>query len=108
MLKFLLLYLIEPELMRFGHLQSYCWLTVVLFSLLTYSGVGSALTSRMRTPPEQRFVWLFAVLAIVTVGYLVFLRPLFSMFLGSPFAVRVAIATVILVKQMPAGSDPRS
>ncbi len=71
-------------------------LTVVLFSLLTYSGIGSALTGRMRTPAEARFPWLFAALAAVCLVYLAVLRPLFDLFLGSPFAVRVAVATVIL------------
>src|SRR4029079_15289475 len=71
-------------------------LTVVLFSLLTYSGIGSALTGRMRTPAERRFLPLFVVLAVVSLTYMVALRPRFDHFLGSPFAVRVAIAVAVL------------
>jgi hypothetical protein len=72
-------------------------LTVVLFSLLTYSGIGSALTGRMRRPPEERFVPLFMALATVSLFYLFVLPSLFDAFLGSPFAVRVVIATLVLV-----------
>ncbi len=71
-------------------------LTVVLFSLLTYSGIGSFLTGRMRRPPEGRFLFLFAGLATVSVLYLAVLPTLFQAFLGSPFALRVLIASVAL------------
>jgi len=72
-------------------------LTVVLFSLLTYSGIGSFLTGNMSTPPERRLLPLFGALAVVSLAYLVILPPLFHAFLGSPFAVRVIIASAVLV-----------
>ncbi len=75
-------------------------LTVVLFSLLTYSGIGSLLTGRMRRPPEQRLLPLLACLSVVSLSYLVVLPPLFHAFLGSPFALRVFIASAVL---MPLG-----
>lgn len=72
-------------------------LTVVLFSLLTFSGIGSALTGRLRRPPEERFVPLLVVLATVTAVSLVALPQLFAAFLGSAFALRVVIATLSLL-----------
>jgi len=72
-------------------------LTVVLFSLLTYSGIGSFLTGRMTRPPEQRLAPLFAALAAVNLTYLVTLPPLFQAFLGAPFSVRVVIASAVLI-----------
>lgn len=72
-------------------------LTVVLFSLLTYSGVGSYLTGRMSLAPERRLLPLFAALAVVSLAYLVVLPPLFHAFLGSPFALRVVIASAVLI-----------
>jgi len=72
-------------------------LTVVLFSLLTYSGIGSAITGRMKRPPEKRFVPLFIALAIVSLMYLFVLPSVFDAFLGSAFAIRVIVATLVLV-----------
>ena len=72
-------------------------LTVVLFSLLTYSGIGSLLSGRMRRPPEQRLLPLLACLTAVSLSYLAVLPPLFHAFLGSPFALRVFIASAVLV-----------
>jgi len=72
-------------------------LTVVLFSLLTFSGVGSFLTGRMRARPDRRLPFFFAALALVTVLYLLGLPRLFAAFLGSSVAVRVAVASVALL-----------
>ena len=71
-------------------------LTVVLFSLLTYSGVGSALTARMKRPPEQRLLLLYGGLAALGLLYVVALTPLFHALLGTPFSLRVIIASTIL------------
>lgn len=71
-------------------------LTVVLFSLLTYSGIGSFLTARMKRRPEDRFPLLFAGLTTVSVLYVFLLPSFFRAFLGSPFALRVLIASVVL------------
>src|SRR5207237_10236926 len=51
-------------------------LTVVLFSLLTYSAVGSALAARMQRPPEQRLLPLAAALAALAPRYVVALTTL--------------------------------
>jgi hypothetical protein len=72
-------------------------LTVVLFSLLTSSGIGSFFTGRMTLAPERRLVPLLVVLAGISGLYLAALPALFQTFLGSPLAVRVVIASVALV-----------
>ncbi len=72
-------------------------LTVVLFSLLTYSGIGSFLTGRMSRPPEDRFPLLFVGLALVSLAYLFVLPSIFATFLGSALAIRVVIASAVLV-----------
>jgi hypothetical protein len=72
-------------------------LTVVLFSLLTWSGIGSYLTGRMKLAPERRLLPLFGALAAVSALYLVLLPALLQAFLGSPFAVRVSIAAAALI-----------
>jgi hypothetical protein len=71
-------------------------LTVVLFSLLTYSGIGSALTGRIRRPPAARFVPLLVALAAVSLLYVTLLPTLFDAFLGSAFVVRVLVTVVVL------------
>jgi len=71
-------------------------LTVVLSSLLTFSGIGSVLTARMRSRPEQRLGFLFGALAIVSIAYAFGLPLLFRAFLGSSLAVRAAVSGVVL------------
>jgi hypothetical protein len=72
-------------------------LTVVLFSLLTSSGIGSYLTGRTTVEPERRLFPLFGALAAISGIYLVALPALFQAFLGSSLAVRVVIASAALV-----------
>jgi hypothetical protein len=69
---------------------------VVLFSLLTWSGIGSFLTGRMSGPPEQRLPFIFAGLAAVSLLYAFALPPLFHAVLGSALALRVVIASIVL------------
>jgi hypothetical protein len=72
-------------------------LSVVLFSLLTYSGIGSFLTGGMTTPARTRVPLLFGALAVVSLLYIVLLPPLFNAFLGSPLSVRVVMASLVLL-----------
>jgi len=72
-------------------------LTVVLFSLLTYSGVGSFLTGRMQRPPEERLLPLFGGLALLSLLYLAVIPSLFQAFLGSAFPLRVVVASAVLI-----------
>ncbi len=72
-------------------------LTVVLFSLLTSSGIGSYLTGRTTIAPERRLLPVFGFLAAVSLLYLALLPLLFQAFLGSALVVRVVIASAALV-----------
>jgi Spermine/spermidine synthase domain len=72
-------------------------LTVVLASLLTSSGVGSYLTGRTTLAPERRLLPLLGALVAISGIYLLLLPVIFQAFLGSAFAVRVAIAAAALV-----------
>ena len=72
-------------------------LTVVLFSLLTSSGIGSYLTGRTTVAPERRLLPLLGGLVAISGLYLVLLPVLFQAFLGSALAVRVVIASAALV-----------
>ncbi len=71
-------------------------LTVVLFALLVWSGLGSALTARMTRPPEARFVPLLFAVALLGLLYPIALPALFGAFLGRPFALRVAVTILVL------------
>ena len=75
-------------------------LTVVLFSLLAYSGIGSFLTGRMKAAPERRLLPLIASLATVSILDVIALPSLFHALLGAPFALRVIVASAVL---MPLG-----
>ena len=72
-------------------------LTVVLFSLLLSSGIGSYLTGRMVSAPERRMGPLVGLLAAISLGYLAVLPRLFSALLGAPFAARVALCAALLL-----------
>jgi hypothetical protein len=74
-------------------------LSVVLFALLLFTGLGSLLSERLR----ERRTGLFAALALVTVLIAIAafaLQPLLRGLIDLPFAARVAIAIVLLA---PAG-----
>jgi len=68
-------------------------LTVVLFALLTSSGVGSYLTGTTTIAPERRLLPLFVYLTAISGLYLVLLPILFQAFLGTALAVRIGIAS---------------
>jgi hypothetical protein len=72
-------------------------LTVVLFALLTSSGVGSFLTGRMRAAPETRLGPMLAALVAVLLFYVTGAPWLIGAFLGTAFGVRVAITGLVLL-----------
>jgi len=71
-------------------------LTVILFSLLTFSGVGSYLSGRLSLAPRNLIIVALCLLAAVTLGYMVLLPPIFNQFLGASRQVRIAISLVLL------------
>ncbi|MEE2768180.1 MAG: hypothetical protein VX833_03105 [Actinomycetota bacterium] len=70
-------------------------LTVTLASLLVFAGLGSLASSRLEGRPRLRF-WLFAVLTVVTAGYLTGLTPLTNLLIGTPAALRFVAAFILL------------
>jgi hypothetical protein len=70
-------------------------LTVVLMSLLVFTGVG-ALISRRVTRPRRVIPSLLAGIAALTAFYLFGLGPMTTAMLGLPLAVRIITAFVIL------------
>ncbi|MGZ8829379.1 MAG: hypothetical protein ACXW2Q_03280 [Thermoanaerobaculia bacterium] len=72
-------------------------LAVVLFSILCFRGIGSAITRRFRqeTLPDTLAKVLGAVAALV-VTYVLVLSPLFYRLVHLPQAARIALAVVLL------------
>ncbi|MEZ5977945.1 MAG: hypothetical protein R3F34_06995 [Planctomycetota bacterium] len=66
-------------------------LAVVLFSMLVFSGVGSALSTRIAKPQRA----LLAVIALAAV-YPLILDPIFHFALSFPDAARIAVAVALL------------
>jgi spermidine synthase len=71
-------------------------LTVILFALLTFSGVGSYLSGRLPFSLRKILIVALALLAAVTLGYIVVLPPIFDHFLGASRQIRIAISLVLL------------
>jgi hypothetical protein len=72
-------------------------LSVVLFSLLSFTGIGSFCAGGvMRSAPHRALPWLLAVLVAVTGAYLVGLTPTFNATLGLALPWRIAIAVILL------------
>ena len=71
-------------------------LTVILFSLLTFSGIGSYISGRLSLEPRKLILAALCGLAVVALGYLVLLPPVFNHFLGASKQARIAISLVLL------------
>jgi len=71
-------------------------LTVILFSLLTFSGVGSYLSGRLPLSLRSLIMVAVVLLAAVALSYMVLLPPIFNYFLGAPKQVRIAISLALL------------
>jgi predicted membrane-bound spermidine synthase len=72
-------------------------LTVVLFSLLTFSAVGSYLSGRLFQPPRlPSVVKLLGLVAVVIIVYTVALPPMFYGLVHLPHPVRIIIAVVVM------------
>ncbi len=84
--------LIQQFILFLGH-PAYA-LTAVLFALLCFSGLGSALSSHLPLRP------ILALLALLIVLYPLFLPPLFALALGWPLGGRLFLSVLVL---SPAG-----
>ncbi|MBT5031877.1 MAG: hypothetical protein HOM55_06230 [Proteobacteria bacterium] len=70
----------------------------VIFALLISAGTGSLLTKKLRVDEAGRWQWVF--LSIVGYGALltIFSDNVFYLFLGEPMAVRILVATLMLLQ----------
>jgi predicted membrane-bound spermidine synthase len=72
-------------------------LTVILFSLLTFSAVGSYLSGRLfQQPRVPSVVKLLALVAVVIIVYTVALPPMFYGLVHLPHPIRIIIAVVVM------------
>ncbi len=71
-------------------------LSVVLFSLLTFTGIGSFASGLLQRPDERALRRGLVVLACIVTAYLLGLKPLFDTTLGASLPVRVAISIALL------------
>jgi spermidine synthase len=70
-------------------------LTVTLFALLVFSGLGSLLSTRYRRR-NRTLLWLLAGIAALTLVYQFGIGPLAVRLAGTALAVRVAVAALLL------------
>lgn len=85
--------LIQHFILFLGH-PAYA-LTAVLFALLLFSGLGSALSSRLPLRPA------LSLLVLLLMLYPLFLPTLFALTLGWPFGGRILLSVLVL---SPAGT----
>ena len=71
-------------------------LTVTLFSLLVFSGIGSLLAGRLDGPRRPPLVALLVALAVLAILYELRLGPLVDLLIGAPLWLRVAIVVLSL------------
>jgi len=71
-------------------------LTVTLFSLLIFSGLGSLLSSRWQGPPSRVLYRLLGALLVLTLFYQFGPDVLVDHFVGLPLPLRLAIGVAIL------------
>ena len=71
-------------------------LTVTLFALLLFTGVGSLMTGRYGARRGRTLVVLFAALTVLMLFYQFGIGPIVQRWIGSPLAVRIAIAILCL------------
>ncbi len=74
-------------------------LSVVLFSLLVFSGVGSYLSSRLVPQghdPRQALRWVIPALAALMVAYIFLLPPILQWGLGWSTPARILFATLLI------------
>src|SRR5262245_54509862 len=71
-------------------------LAVVLFALLLFSGLGSLLTSRVRTDARRVVTVVLVGVVAVSLLYAVALPTVLHAFIGAPIIAKVAISIVLL------------
>jgi Spermine/spermidine synthase domain len=71
-------------------------LSVVLFALLVFTGVGARLSSRWADPRRALAAALGIALALIVLGAFA-LQPLLGAIVGLPFAVRIGVSLALLL-----------
>lgn len=71
-------------------------LSVVLFSLLTFTGIGSYFSGQVEPPYEDVLPKLLGALIAVALAYLLGLQLVFNATLGASLAIRIVIAVLLL------------
>ena len=71
-------------------------LTVILFSLLTFSGIGSYLSGKLPFSARRLMTIALALLSVVALGYIILLPQVFNHYLSAPIQVRIAISILLL------------
>jgi hypothetical protein len=72
-------------------------LTVILFSLLTFSGIGSYVSGKVAVSPKGLITIAVILLTAVALGYIVLLPPIFNHFLSAPKQIRILISLILLL-----------
>ncbi len=70
-------------------------LSVVLFCLLTFTGIGSGLSTRIHGSPQRAIVWLSVLLAVVVSVLNVGLPSLFSAYLKEALSFRIGLTAMV-------------
>ena len=70
-------------------------LSVVLFCLLTFTGIGSALSTRIHGSPQRAIVWLAVLLALVVFALSMTLPALFDAYLKEALSLRIALTILV-------------
>jgi SAM-dependent methyltransferase len=71
-------------------------LSVVLFSLLVFTGLGSLLTTRLNTDPRRTLIAALGLASILIAASAYGLQPVLRALIDLPFAVRVVLTVVLL------------
>ena len=71
-------------------------LSVVLFSLLTFTGIGSFFSERIAPPYERVLPRVLGALIVIAIAYLLGLQSVFNATLGASLAARIVIAVLLI------------
>lgn len=72
-------------------------LSVILFSMLTFSGIGSYLSGRLSVSPKRIITVAVVLLAAVAFGHIIMLPPIFKHCLSASRQLRIAISLLLLL-----------
>jgi hypothetical protein len=71
-------------------------LTVVLFSLLLFSGLGSHLSERFKERLAPSLARVIGIIAAAVAGYTIVLSPIFYALVHFPLSLRIIIAVILI------------